>query len=133
MIVYTYGVFDLLHYGHIRALKNARNLGDYLIIGVFTDKVAKGFKRQPILNEVERFNAIRELNIGCVTLQDEFLPSQEFLNNLGINIVAKAEGAGWDRGQVPKWKKIKSILLPYTSGISSSEIIKRCQQSSPII
>ena len=36
--IITYGTFDLLHYGHIRLLKRARALGDYLIVGLSTDK-----------------------------------------------------------------------------------------------
>ncbi|MCY7877793.1 adenylyltransferase/cytidyltransferase family protein, partial [Bacillus spizizenii] len=36
--VLTYGTFDLLHYGHIRLLNRAKNLGDYLIVGLSTDE-----------------------------------------------------------------------------------------------
>ena len=37
-VIITYGTFDLLHYGHIRLLKRARELGDYLIVGLSTDE-----------------------------------------------------------------------------------------------
>jgi len=39
--ILTYGTFDLLHYGHIRLLKRARQLGDYLIVAVSTDELMK--------------------------------------------------------------------------------------------
>jgi glycerol-3-phosphate cytidylyltransferase len=122
-VVYTYGVFDLLHYGHIRALKKAKKLGDKLIIGVFTDKVAKGFKRKPILNQKERLLAIKELGLGDVVLLKSLYPSDRDLKK--ATIVAKAEGAGWDKNNIPQFKDKKSVLLSYTKGISTSEIIKR--------
>ena len=40
--IITYGTFDLLHYGHIRLLKRARALGDYLIVGLSTDEFKIG-------------------------------------------------------------------------------------------
>jgi cytidyltransferase-like protein len=125
MVVYTYGVFDLPHYGHLRALKRAKRLGDELIIGVFTDKVAEGFKRKPIMTTDERVKFIKELNLGWVVEQDTLEPTEEFLNENKVGRVAKAEGAGWTKDRQPKWKGIVSILLPYTNGISTSDIIKR--------
>lgn len=126
----TYGVFDLLHYGHIKAIKKAKNLGKEVLIGVFSDKVAEGFKRKPILTETERLRNMIELNLGEVVLLDEYIPSKHFLDKNNISIVAKAEGAGWSKEEQPQWEGIKSVLLPYTAGISTSEIIKRvCQKS----
>ena len=61
MVVFTYGVFDLLHYGHLIAIKEAKKLGDTLIIGVFSDEIAKSFKRQPIMTQEERMRNIEEL------------------------------------------------------------------------
>lgn len=118
-IVYTYGVFDLFHYGHLIALKNAKKLGDRLIIGVFTDRIAESFKRKPILGERDRFKLIQELEIGEVVYQDTFLPS------IKADIIAKAEGAGWSKESIPQFPNTESVLLPYTGGISTSEIIKK--------
>lgn len=123
-VVYTYGVFDLFHYGHLRAIKRAKRLGDELIIGVFTDSVAEGFKRKPIVNEKNRKLMLKELDMGYVVMQDTYEPTAEFLKEWDISIVAKAEGAGWTKELVPKWNGIKSVLLPYTGGISTSKIIK---------
>jgi len=127
-VVYTFGVFDLTHYGHLIALKKAKKMGDKLIIGVLTDEVAESFKRKPIISEQDRFRMIEELGLGDVIYQKELSPSQQFLDDLGITIITKAEGAGWTDENVPEWKNIKSVLLPYTDGISTSEIIKRCRQ-----
>lgn len=125
MVVYTYGVFDLFHYGHLEALKKAKSLGDKLIIGVFTDRQAELFKRKPIMTQEERFRLIEGLEIGDVEYLDEIVPSQEHLDELGVKMITKAAGAGWSVEMYPKWKGIYSFLLDYTPGISTSEIIKR--------
>jgi len=126
ILVYTYGVFDLVHYGHIRALKRAKALGNELVIGVFSDKVATKFKRRPVMNQKERIQILKEIGLGRVVLLNSFMPSERNLK--GINIVTKAEGAGWSVNKIPKFKNAKSVLLHYTKGISTSDIIKRIRQ-----
>ena len=122
--VYTYGVYDLLHYGHIRSIKEAKKLGNHLTVGVFTDKIAESFKRKPILTQEERLTNIKELGIADkVVLQDTFLPDDDY------NVIAKGEGAGWTKESQPQFKKSESVLLPYTDSISSSEIIRRIKCS----
>lgn len=127
-MIYTYGVFDMLHIGHIELLRQAKKLDPdaKLVVGVFTDKVAESFKRKPIIPEHERRQMIEELRLVDVAIyQDEFDP-QKNIDFLGPNIVCKAEGAGWDKDNVPEYEGIESILLKYTDGVSTSEIIRRC-------
>ena len=61
IVVYTYGVFDLLHVGHVQLLREAKALGDKLIVGVFTDAVAEGFKRRPIIVQEQRVEMLFSL------------------------------------------------------------------------
>lgn len=125
-IVYTYGVFDLFHYGHLKALKKAKSLGNELIIGVFTDKISEDFKRKPIINEKDRFKLIKELGLGKVVYQKELIPRRKFLYDNSVSLVTKAEGAGWTNKNRPYFgPDIESKLLPYTKGISTTDIIKR--------
>jgi glycerol-3-phosphate cytidylyltransferase-like family protein len=98
-------------------------LGDRLIIGVFTDSVAESFKRKPIMNQDERLRNLQELGWGDVILQNSFEP--EILKSLSVDIVAKAEGAGWSKDHIPQYENVQSVLLEYTGGISTSDIIKR--------
>lgn len=127
MKVYTYGVFDLFHVGHSRLLNEAKSLGDYLIVGVFTDEVAESFKRKPIIPFKERMEIVgNHKAVDQVVIQDEFSP----LMNLAIyqpDILCKAEGAGWTATEHPdffQWNH-KAVVLPYHEGVSTSEIIKR--------
>ena len=57
--VYVDGVFDLTHYGHYKLFKQARELGDTLIVGVLSDEECRNYKRSPILTEKERTENIR--------------------------------------------------------------------------
>jgi len=130
--VLTFGVFDLLHFGHINAIKKAKALGDQLVIGVFSDEVATAFKRKPILDEVERAINIEALGLAdTVFILDNFDPSHD-LAFYNIDIVAKAEGSGWSKESIPQFLGVKSVLLDYTEGISTSEIINRIKERNDL-
>jgi glycerol-3-phosphate cytidylyltransferase len=116
--VYTYGVWDLFHYGHLMVLKQAEKLGE-LTVGVFSDRVAEGFKRKPIMNQKERVQILKALGYKTI-IQDSFYPEIK-----GIDIIAKGEGAGWSKENIPQFENKKSVLLNYTKGISTSQIMKR--------
>ncbi len=129
---YTYGVFDLLHYGHIRQLRAAKKLGDFLIVGVFDDATAEEFKRRPIMSLADRMEMLEHIDVvDQVVVQDTFSP----LKNIGHyepDIVAKGEGAGWTRYGAPKEiidscvpRGIEVRMLDRTPDISTSDIIEK--------
>lgn len=131
-IVYTYGVFDLFHGGHIDLLKEAKALGDKLIVGLFTDEVAENFKRKPIMNLEQRIKIVRHIvYVDEVIIQDELRPDKNILR-IKPHILAKGPGAGWNEGddEIPgaaAAKKVgcKIVKLNYHQGISTSDIIKK--------
>jgi len=138
-IVYTYGVFDLFHGGHIELLKEAKELGDKLVVGIFSDEVAESFKRKPIINLQERMKIVANSRyVDEVVSQDEFLPDKNLLK-IKPDILAKGEGAGWVEGkEIPGDKTMKMlggriVMLKYHPGISTSQIIKICQERRNII
>ena len=63
MIVYTYVVCDLLHIGHLNLFRQARKLGDYLIVGVTSDDGVEAYKRRPVQSFEERSEIVRELRM----------------------------------------------------------------------
>ena len=71
--VITYGTYDLLHRGHIRLLERARNLGDYLIVGVTSDDFDKSRGKinvsQPLM---ERIEALRQTGIADEIIVEEY-------------------------------------------------------------
>ena len=76
-IVFTNGVFDLLHPGHVRYLQYARSLGDALVVGVNSDRSVRAYKGpdRPITNEVERVEILEALScVDAVVVFDEDTP-----------------------------------------------------------
>lgn len=69
-VVFTNGVFDLLHVGHIRYLKEARALGDLLVVGVNTDESVRKLKgpTRPIQNENDRAEILAALEAVSFTV-----------------------------------------------------------------
>lgn len=135
-IVYTYGVFDLFHRGHVELLKEAKALGDELIVGVFTDEVAESFKRKPVIGFEDRLHMVAHCKfVDRVVVQKELQPDRN-LEEIKPHILAKGPGAGWGKEQELPGKATMHklggsiILLDYHEGISTSDIINRIEKKS---
>lgn len=126
----TFGVFDLLHTGHINLLYKARELCDYLIVGVQKDEGVLKMKPLPILSTEERVELVKSLRIADeVIIYDESIDPSAFE---GIDFDVYIHGEDWakqtDRTKVIesfKKRNIEIVLLPRTKGVSTSEIIER--------
>ncbi|HDR7763885.1 TPA: glycerol-3-phosphate cytidylyltransferase [Bacillus paranthracis] len=71
--VITYGTFDLLHFGHINILKCAKELGDYLIVGLSTDEFNK-LKNKKAYFEYEK----RKIMLEAIKYVDEVIPEEDW-------------------------------------------------------
>lgn len=93
--VITYGTYDLLHYGHIRLLERAKELGDYLIVGVTSDDYDKS--RGKINNNqslMDRVAAVRATGIADEVIVEEYEGQKiDDIRRLGIDIFAI--GSDW--------------------------------------
>jgi cytidyltransferase-like protein len=128
--VYVDGVFDLTHYGHYKLFKQAKELGDTLIVGVLSNEECKNYKRNPVLNEKERAENIR--CCGHVDIVLEGVPNvvtKDFIEKYNIHIVAHAHTA--EEHEKYKYQYIDPLQLGifrrlnYTPTISTTDIIKR--------
>jgi len=127
-IVFTNGVFDLLHLGHIDYLGKAKDLGDILIIGVNTDESSKRLgkgKNRPITNEKSRSTIIAALNfVDAVVLFNEDTP-YELIKTIQPDILVKgadykpSEIVGYD---VVTAKDGKIETIEFLSGYSTTDI-----------
>jgi D-beta-D-heptose 7-phosphate kinase/D-beta-D-heptose 1-phosphate adenosyltransferase len=94
-IVFTNGVFDLLHVGHLRYLQHARGLGDALIVGVNSDRSVRAIKGpdRPITSEAERAEVLEALAcVDGVVIFDEDTP-RDLIAAIQPDILVK--GADW--------------------------------------
>ena len=77
VIVYAYVCGDILHVGHLTALRNAKALGDSLIVGVLTDKAVMEHKPRPVIPFKDRLILVSALSfVDCVVAQDTYSPLQ---------------------------------------------------------
>lgn len=60
--ILTYGTFDIIHYGHIEYLKRAKQMGDYLVVGVSTDTFAREKGKEPYYNYEIRKKMVEAIN-----------------------------------------------------------------------
>ncbi|EGC40222.1 phosphoethanolamine-cytidyltransferase [Dictyostelium purpureum] len=128
--VYVDGCFDLMHFGHANALRQARELGDILVVGVHTDEEITKNKGPPVMKEQERYKAVRackwadEVAEGApYTLTEEFLDSQncDFCVH-GEDISVGADGKDVYEG-IKKSGKFRFIKR--TEGVSTTELVGR--------
>jgi cytidyltransferase-like protein len=128
--VYVDMVADLFHYGHVAFLKQARALGDYLLVGIHADAVLVSYKKgSPILTMEERVASAA----GCRYV-DEVLPNAPLVIDEGwiekhdIHLVV--HGDDFSQGQIKDFYKVPIEMgifrtVPYTKGVSTTEIIRR--------
>jgi len=125
-IIITTGVWDLLHAGHINIFKIAKQLGDYLIVGVSTNKLIKNYKKiNPILNCKQRKKVIRAIKyVDAVVTQTKLIDIQQFKDlKADLFVIGDdwkdrkdIEGLNWLR----KNNKVK--FIPYTKELSTTKI-----------
>jgi rfaE bifunctional protein nucleotidyltransferase chain/domain len=99
-LVFTNGCFDILHSGHVDYLSKARQLGDYLLVGLNSDISVKNIKgeKRPIINEIERAALLDNLKcVDYVTFFDQDTPEQ-LITSLIPDILVK--GADWDLDKI---------------------------------
>ena len=120
--VITYGTYDMLHQGHINLLKRARDLGDYLIVGVTSEDFDKARGKINVKQSLmERMEAVKSLGIADEVIVEEYA-GQKIDDILRYNVDIFTVGSDWEGyfDYLQKWCRV--IYLDRTQGISSSEL-----------
>lgn len=129
-IAATNGCFDLLHVGHVRFLKAARELVDVLIVGVNSDASVQSLKGagRPIVTEDERAEVLAGLE--CVDFVSIFpeTTAVEFLRVVNPHVYVK--GGDYEAGQLPETPVVENlggqvVILGLTAHRSTTDLIKR--------
>jgi D-beta-D-heptose 7-phosphate kinase/D-beta-D-heptose 1-phosphate adenosyltransferase len=127
-IVFTNGCFDIIHSGHIKYLREAKALGDILIIGLNSDSSVSRIKpKRPVNPQEHRAEVLSSLEmVDYVTLFDENTP-YELIKFLKPDILVK--GGDWKKEDIVGSDIAKEThSLPYVEGVSTSEIIEKIKK-----
>lgn len=129
-IVFTNGVFDLLHPGHLRYLTQARTLGDCLVVGVNSDRSVRENKGpdRPVTPQDERVELLEALKpVDAVVVFDEPTP-HELIAALQPDVLVK--GADWAEDAIVGRDIVEArggrvVRIPVEAGYSTTEILRR--------
>jgi rfaE bifunctional protein nucleotidyltransferase chain/domain len=133
-LVFTNGVFDLLHVGHVRYLASAQSLGDALVVAVNSDRSVRELKGagRPVVNENERAEILAALrNVTYVTIFDDVSP-RSLIARLLPDVLVK--GGDYGLEEIHGREEVeaaggKVISLPFIEGASTSAMIERMKKS----
>ncbi len=137
-MAYIGGNFDLFHSGHINILKNAKRIADNVTVCLNTDEFATKYKRRPIMSLDERVDIIKSCKyVDHVMVSSGGRSSRDAIIKSGADVIIHGDDwTGEDYlkqiGIDEKFIRERGILvvyIPYTKGISSSEIIQRCKNT----
>ena len=137
-VVFTNGIFDILHQGHLDLLAWARNLGDRLVVGINSDASTRALKGEgrPVNSQENRKAVLQALRfVDEVVIFDDLKPTG-LIDSLRPTIVVK--GGEWladqvrEQDEIPADVEIK--IFPLVKGYSSTNVIRRIrgQESLPI-
>jgi D-beta-D-heptose 7-phosphate kinase/D-beta-D-heptose 1-phosphate adenosyltransferase len=135
-LVFTNGVFDLLHPGHVEYLEAARALGDALVVGVNTDRSARALAKgpgRPIVDERARARVVAALaSVDCVVLFDEPTP-QALIAALTPEILVKGGDYAYDAmvgAEQVEAAGGRVVLVPFIPGYSSTALVEHCRAAT---
>lgn len=134
-LVFTNGVFDLLHVGHVRYLEQARALGDALLVAINSDRTVRELKGpdRPVFNEAERAEIIAALrHVNYVTIFDNVSP-RSLITELLPDVLVK--GGDYELDQIHGREEVEAaggrvISLPFVKGASTTALIERMGRGS---
>lgn len=131
-IVYTVVTADLFHYGHLRLLQKANELGDFHICGVLTEEAIKSYKEPPVTSLVERKSIISDLRCVDMVMAQDNLDPTENLKKITEQIpsanIILVYGSNWKKVPGAAYiKKIngKIIQPPFYEKLSTNNVINK--------
>ena len=134
-VVFTNGVFDLLHPGHVRYLQAARAEGDVLIVAVNSDRSVRANKgpSRPIIPERERAEVLEALSaVDAAVIFDDETP-QAIIDRMRPDVLVK--GADWAADAIVGRETVeahggKVVRVPIEAGWSTSAIIEKAARNA---
>jgi rfaE bifunctional protein nucleotidyltransferase chain/domain len=134
-VVFTNGVFDVLHRGHVTYLAQARALGASLVVAINTDASAKRLGKgpeRPLNNEQDRAAMLAALeSVSLVTFFDEDTPL-ELIQDLRPAVLVK--GGDYDMNQLAEGAFVRgyggrALAIPFVDGYSTTALVRKIRGS----
>ena len=134
-LVFTNGVFDILHVGHVRYLEQARALGDALVVAINSDASVREIKGagRPLINEHERAEILAALRaVIYVSVFDDVSP-RSLIADLLPDVLVK--GGDYQLDEIHGREEVEAaggrvVSLPFVEGVSSSALIERMKEKN---
>jgi D-beta-D-heptose 7-phosphate kinase/D-beta-D-heptose 1-phosphate adenosyltransferase len=132
-LVFTNGVFDLLHVGHVRYLAQARELGDALVVAINSDRAVRELKGpdRPVFDQDERAEILAALrHVDYVLIFDEISP-RTLIGKLLPDVLVK--GGDYQIDEIHGREEVeaaggKVIPLPFVPGASTTSLLQRMKK-----
>lgn len=132
-LVFTNGVFDLLHVGHVRYLRQARTLGDALVVAINSDRSVKELKgpERPVFEEGERAEILAALrDVDYVVVFDDISP-RGAIRSLLPDVLVK--GGDYQLDEIHGREEVeaaggKVISLPFVPGASTTSVLEKMKR-----
>lgn len=126
--IITFGTYDVLHIGHVRILQRAREMGDYLIVGVSTDALNFSKKQKnPIYTQFDRMEIVRAIaGVDEVFLEHSLELKGEYIKKFKADVLVM--GDDWV-GRFDEFKSLCEVVyLPRTEGISTTQTLEEIRK-----
>ena len=135
-VVFTNGVFDVLHKGHATYLAQARGLGGSLVVAINTDSSARRLGKgpdRPLNNELDRASLMAALeSVSLVTWFDDDTPA-ELISELKPDVLVK--GGDYDMSKLAEARIVESyggraVVIPFVDGYSTTALVKKIRSAA---
>jgi len=141
-MAFTYGIFDLLHPGHVRLLEQAADLGDILVVGIESDaRVRERFASRkdsgksatrPIIPGPERSEILAALAAVDYVVEFDEPTLQELIKRLAPDVFVVGDEPGLDESSLAGGRMqsagVKTVRIPLEPGYSTSRLVDRIKQ-----
>lgn len=132
-LVFTNGVFDLLHVGHVRYLAQARTLGDALVVAINSDRSVRQLKgpERPVFDQAERGEILAALRqVDYVVVFDDITP-RSLISQILPDVLVK--GGDYQVEQIHGREEVEAaggivFALPFVDGASTTRLIERMKK-----
>ncbi|XP_070580818.1 ethanolamine-phosphate cytidylyltransferase-like isoform X2 [Ptychodera flava] len=128
--VWVDGCYDMVHFGHANSLRQAKAMGDYLMVGVHSDAEVSRHKGPPVMNEEERYKMVRAIKWVDEVIEDApYITTLETLEKYDCDFCAHGDDITLDENGKDTYRIVKGAgkykEFPRTAGVSTTDLVGR--------